>query len=117
MLGIIYSENENNADEYNCYALENLDTIVSVIKDITFFVQEKWKIATDRPGSGNTKNIGSVLSIGSLINGTGKFAELDECVFDDYWMNYLTPDMARMAELSAPYYNDIKSYKKFRNIK
>lgn len=117
VLGIIYSENENNADEYNCYALENLDTIVSVIKDITFFVQEKWKIATDRPGSGNTKNIGSVLSIDSLINGTGKFAELGECVFDDYWMNYLTPDMARMAELSAPYYKDIKSYKKFRNIK
>lgn len=117
VLGIIYSENETAIDERKLYSLENLDEIISVVKDITFFVQEKWKIAIDRPGSGNTKNIGSVLLIEDLINGNGTFAELGEDVFDDYWTNYLTPDMAKKAELISPYYNNLKSYKKFRKIK
>ena len=90
---------------------------MSVVKDITFFVQEKWKIAFDRPGSGNTKNIGSVCLIDDLVNGKGVFAELGEDVFDDYWTNYLTPDMAKRAELAKPYYNNLESYKKFRDIK
>lgn len=89
---------------------------MSVVKDITFFVQEKWKIAIDRPGSGNTKNIGSVSLINDLINGNGPFAKLGEDVFDGYWTNYLTPDMAKKAELIMPYYNNIASYKKFRKI-
>lgn len=117
VLGIIYSENDKAGDEIKLYSLENLDEIISVVKDITFFVQEKWKIATDKPGSGNTKNIGSVLLIDDLISGNGVFAGLGEDVFDDYWMNYLTPDMAKKAELLSPYYNSLESYKKFRNIK
>ena len=88
-----------------------------MVKDFTFFVQEKWRIAVDRPGSGNTKNIGSVSKIDALINGRGPFAVLGEEVFDDYWMNYLTIDMARKAELVKPYYTDIESYKAFRHLK
>lgn len=117
VLGFIYSENDLDIDELKSYTLEELNDIVSVVKDIQFFVQEKWKIATDRPGSGNTKNIGSISSIEDLIHGRGAFAELGEEVFDDYWMNYLTPDMARKAELAAPYYNNLETYKKFRNLK
>jgi len=117
VLGIIYSENYEAIDECELYTLENLDEIISVIKDITFFVQEKWKIAIDRPGSGNTKNIGSVLLIDDLINGNGIFAGLGEDFFDDYWTNYLTPDMAKKAELIRPYYNNLESYKKFRKIR
>lgn len=117
VLGIIYSENEVGIDELKTYSFENLDDIVSVVRDITFFVQEKWKIAVDRPGSGNTKNIGSVSLIDDLINGNGPFVHLGEDVFDDYWTNYLTPDMAKKAELAKPYYNNLESYKKFRNLK
>lgn len=117
VLGIIYSENDKVVDESRLYSIENLDEIISVVKDITFFVQEKWKIAADRPGSGNTKNIGSVLLIDDLLNGNGVFAGLGEDVFDDYWMNYLTPDMAKKAELLSPYYNNLESYKKFRKLK
>ena len=116
VLGIIYSENDKAIDERKSYNIENIDDIISVVKDITFFVQEKWKIAIDRPGSGNTKNIGSVSLIENLINGKGTFVELGESVFDDYWTNYLTPDMAKNAELPNPYYNNLESYKKFRNI-
>lgn len=117
VLGIIYSENDEAIDERKSYKLENLDEIISVVKDITFFVHEKWKIATDRPWSGNTKNIGSISLIEDLINGNGIFAELGEEVFDDYWTNYLTPDMAKKAELAKPYYNNLETYKKFRNLK
>lgn len=116
VLGIIYSENDEAIDERKYYSIENLEDIISVVKDITFFVQEKWKIAADRPGSGNTKNIGSVSLIEDLINGNGPFTILGEDVFDDYWTNYLTSDMAKKAELAGPYYHDLDSYKKFRNL-
>lgn len=116
VLGIIYSENDIFIDERKYYPIENLEDITSVVKDITFFVQEKWKIATDKPGSGNTKNIGSVSLIEDLINGKGPFSTLGEDVFDDYWINYLTLDMAKRAELAKPYYNNLASYKKFRNL-
>lgn len=117
VLGIIYSENDMDIDERRYYEFEDLDDITSVIKDIRFFVQEKWKIAADKPGSGNTKNIGSVTLIDDLVNGNGTFAQLGEDIFDDYWTNYLTPDMAKKAELANPYYHNIQSYKTFRNIR
>lgn len=116
VLGVIYSANEISQNSIKAYGIDQLDDIASVIKGITFFVQEKWRIASDLPGSGNTKNIGSVLSIDELLEGNGKFATLGEDVFDDYWMNYLTLDMAKRAELIAPYYNNLSSYKRFRNI-
>lgn len=78
-----------------------------------FFLQEKYRIASDRPGSGNTKNIGSVIEIDKLINGTGTFATLGEQIFDDYWMYYLTEDMARAAELPKRPYTNLTSYLKY----
>lgn len=116
VLGIVYSENRQASDERKSYCIDELDDIVSVAKDIIFFVQEKWKITTDRPGSGNTKNIGSVSLIEDLIDGAGPFSKLGEEMFNDYWMNYLTPDMAKKAELAQPYYSNLESYKKFRNL-
>ena len=49
---------------------------------------EKWKIASDKGGSGNTANIGSINNIEDIINGRGMFHKLGEKWFDDYWMNY-----------------------------
>ena len=49
---------------------------------------EKWKIAADRRGSGNTANIGSIQRIPDILSGNGMFANLGEEWFDDYWMNY-----------------------------
>jgi hypothetical protein len=79
-------------------------------------VQEKYRIASDRPGSGNTKNIGSVLEIDKFMNGSGPFASLGEDVFDDYWMHYMTKDMARAAKLRRPPYSDLSSYMKYRGL-
>ena len=115
VLGVIY-DYVSDIDERKSYTIEQLPDIISVIKNFKFFVQEKWKIAIDRPGSGNTKNIGSVSNINDLINGNGTFAELGEDIFNDYWMYYLTTDMARMAELPKPYYRNLSEYKQFKNI-
>lgn len=68
--------------------VENLRSIASVIKDFEFFVCEKWQLASDRQGSGNTANIGSITFIEDILNGNGVFAKLGEDWFDEYWMNY-----------------------------
>lgn len=115
VLGVIY-DTVPGIDEQKSYTLEQLGEIVSTIKDFQFFVQEKWRIAIDRPGSGNTKNIGSVNNIEDLINGNGTFANLGEETFNDYWMYYLTADMAKKAELPKPYYCNLKEYKQFKHI-
>lgn len=68
--------------------IANLKSITSVIKDFDFFVAEKWKIASDRRGSGNTANIGSINDINDLKAGNGVFSKLGEEWFDEYWINY-----------------------------
>lgn len=105
MLGIIYSRSDNAVDEQRIYSLDDLHQIASVIRNFKFFVHEKWKIASDKPGSGNTKNIGSVKSIEALLAGRGPFVDYDEAVFDDYWQNYLTKDMALSIDSEVRYRN------------
>lgn len=68
--------------------IENLKAITSVIKDFEFFIAEKWKIASDSPGSGNTANIGSIKDVEDLKKGNGVFSKLGEEWFDEYWINY-----------------------------
>jgi len=117
VLGIIYSRTDDTLDERNIYRLDELKNITSVIRDFAFFVQEKYKIALDKPGSGNTKNIGSVTNIDTLMQGKGPFAELGEEVFDDYWMYYLTKDMAKTIDLKTPPYKNLDDYKKYKKLK
>jgi len=116
VLGIIYSRSAEGLDERKKYRLDELKNIPSVIKDFTFFVQEKYKIASTRPGSGNTKNIGSVTKIDELVRGKGPFAELGEEVFDDYWMYYLTKDMAKAVDLKEAPYRNLKEYKQYKRL-
>jgi hypothetical protein len=116
VLGIIYSKAEDKIDERRKYKLEDLEQITSVVNTFEFFAQEKYRIAIDRPGSGNTKNMGSVIEISKLINGAGPFAELGEEVFDDYWKFYLTEDMARAIESKRPYTN-LAGYLNYKRLK
>ncbi len=103
VVGVIYSKGDAVADERRQFTLDELPTIPSVIKDFHFFAQPKYRIAAARPGSGNTKNIGSVTKIEHLVKGTGPFATLGEEVYDDYWMFYLTRDMAQALNVKRPY--------------
>jgi hypothetical protein len=119
-LGVIYTRTDINADdptdteiyqvqelqeEYDTpnkkvgdrevTTVDNLKSITSVIKDFDFFVAEKWKIASDKQGSGNTANIGSTLSIDDLRNENGIFSQLGEEWFDEYWINHGSATMVK----------------------
>lgn len=69
---------------------ENKEHIECPFTDVRYFIQEKYKIAGDKPGSGNTENIGSfsTKSFEALKNGTGPFAYYGKEVFDLYWKYY-----------------------------
>ena len=70
------------------FGIDSLRSIASVVKDFQFFVCEKWEIASDSSGSGNTANIGNITKVDDILNGNGVFRNLGEEWFDDYWMNY-----------------------------
>ena len=113
VLGVIYSKADGVIDERKQYELKDIKKIPSVIRDFEFFVQPKYRIAADRPGSGNTKNIGSATKIGQLVKGGGVFAKLGEEVYDDYWMYYLTRDMAKALDIERPYIN-LRTYLEYK---
>lgn len=88
-LGIIYDRVDGAAiDETRCHGIDELHSITSVARNFQFFVAEKWKIASDKGGSGNTANIGSINNIADIMAGQGMFSKLGEHWFDEYWMNY-----------------------------
>lgn len=97
-LGILYTRTfSDSPGALATYTLDQLHSIASVIHSLQFFVTEKWRIASDKSGSGNTANIGSIHYIPDLLSGNGMFRNLGESWFDDYWMNYgaittTTPD-------------------------
>ncbi len=89
-LGIIYDRGSKVATKETInYNINELRSIVSVISNFQFFVAEKWKIAGDKSGSGNTANIGSINNIADIVSNNGMFAKLGESWFDDYWMNLI----------------------------
>ena len=88
-LGIIYNRVDGaSIDETKSCKVSELHSITSVVSDFQFFVVEKWRIASDKSGSGNTANIGSINNIDDIVSGNGMFSKLGETCFDDYWMNY-----------------------------
>lgn len=88
-LGIIYTRIRlDKTEEAHTYGIDEIDNIPSVAKQFLFFAEEKWKIASDKGGSGNTANIGSIKNIDDIVNGNGVFAKAGEELFDDYWANF-----------------------------
>jgi hypothetical protein len=90
-----YGEIPEKIGEREVTTVDKLVSITSVIQDFDFFVAEKWKIASDSRGSGNTANIGSIKKIEDLKNENGAFSQLGEEWFDEYWINY---DVATMVK-------------------
>lgn len=88
-LGIIYSRNTlDKNEETHIYSIDEIERIPAVIRSFLFFAEEKWKIASDKGGSGNTANIGSIQKIDDILSGNGVFAKAGEELFDDYWANF-----------------------------
>ena len=113
VLGMLYKQSVDDANEKKVYSIDELSAIHSVIENFIFFVQPKWKIANDIPGSGNTRNIGGITNIQKLINGEGPFAALGEDVFDDYWKGYFNKVDARIAGIGEPHYHNLATYKEY----
>lgn len=84
VIGMIYSREES--EDLSVKHISEYKTIESPIYDIEMFFIEKYKIATNNPGSGNTKNIGSVKTENDLIHGNGPFDTVEK--FDEFWLNY-----------------------------
>lgn len=90
-----YEKPDNKVGEREVTTVKNLKSITSVIKDFEFFVAEKWKIASDKQGSGNTANIGSTLGIEDLRHENSIFSQLGEEWFDEYWINFGSATMVK----------------------
>ena len=118
-LGILYSRKAlTYLEEAVIYKRESLAEIPSVIGDFEFFACEKWRIASDKRGSGNTANIGSIIYIKDILNGNGIFSKLGEQWFDEYWINYgkiMVPDAITKSG-SPRYITNIRDYLKFKGI-
>lgn len=113
VIGMLYKQSVTDKNEKNIYTIDELNVIKSVIEQFIFFVQPKWKIASDKTGSGNTRNMGGIDDIDDLVTGNGTFSELGEEVFDDYWMNFFNAADAKKAGIGKPRYNNIDTYKKY----
>ena len=62
-------------------------------------MQEKWRIAGDRAGSGNTTNVGSIYgTIEDFSAGNGVFAS--EAEFLEYWRGYKRTNQERQSSYS-----------------
>lgn len=110
IIGFLYTRNTKAYDDTEIYELDRRGEIVSPFINVDYFVQEKYKIAGERPGSGNTTNIASfpANSIKPLDDGTGPFAEYGEEVFLNYWRNYGKTAGDRT-------YNNVKQFLSLRN--
>lgn len=89
VVGFVYKRN-GQAQESRVFSYEKRDKIQFPFYDVKYFIQEKYKIAGDKPGSGNTENIGSFSTkrFADLKEGNGPFAFLGVDVFNIYWKYY-----------------------------
>ncbi len=87
IIGFIYTRNPKckNVEIRQIIEAANLE---SPFSNIEFFVQEKYRIAGLRAGSGNTTNIGSIKSksIEDFRNGKGPFKSHE--AFEEYWRKF-----------------------------
>ena len=89
VIGFVYMRN-GAAQESLVYDYDRREEILFPYREVRYFIQEKYKIAGDKPGSGDTENIGSFPTgdFSDLREGRGPFSELGVDAFDLYWRYY-----------------------------
>ncbi len=104
VVGFIYTRVDVTGGERR-YDLAERHKIPTPLRDVEYFVQEKYRISSERPGSGYTTNIGSIVgsSIADFANGAGPFAPLGEVAFADYWRHYGRTKSLRTYETVGEY--------------
>lgn len=108
VIGFVYNRiAEKKSSLEHKYTLDQLKNIPLPFDSVEYFVQDKWRISSDRAGSGNTTNIGSIRGfIDDFRNGKGLFHSEDE--FLKYWRAYGRTASAR---------ENFSNISEFRNFK
>ncbi|WP_080413050.1 type II restriction endonuclease [Burkholderia ubonensis] len=87
VVGFVYQREGRAPAALELYSDCERDKVPLPLKNVHCFVQEKWRIAGDKPGSGNTSNIGSIEGpLRAFEQGRGIFAS--DAEFLAYWRNY-----------------------------
>lgn len=88
VIGFVYNRvSQRKSDALRSYTIDELIDIPLPFSNLRFFVQEKWRIAGDRAGSGNTTNIGSISGrLEDFREGNGPFESEHEYL--EYWGSY-----------------------------
>ena len=88
-VGIIYSRKpQHSVNNPRSFTVKDVEKIPAMLENLLIFAEEKWKIASDNQGSGNTANIGSIKCIEDIIAGRGVFSLAGEELFDEFWVNF-----------------------------
>ncbi|MXY61248.1 MAG: restriction endonuclease [Cenarchaeum sp. SB0665_bin_23] len=100
VIGFVYKRAEGKRDTTGrIYSFDTLEQIPIPFNDVEVFMQEKWRIAGDRAGSGNTANIGSINgTLDDFRSGDGVFAS--EAEFLEYWRGYKRTEQERRSSYS-----------------
>lgn len=100
IIGFVYKRIEDKWETSGrIYSFKTLGQIPVPFDDVEVFMQEKWRIAGDRAGSGNTANIGSIGgTISDFSTGNGVFASESE--FLEYWQGYKRTERERRSAYS-----------------
>lgn len=87
----LYDRNED-ASQGMIVSTTEINNLEIPYSNVDVFVQKKHLIVGEKPGSGNTANIGSfkTCEIEHLIDGNGPFKYLGEDIYLHYWKNYPT---------------------------
>lgn len=88
VIGYVYKRiATKKSAESKTYKVNELEKITLPYENVQIFVQEKWRISSDKAGSGNTTNIGSINGkLADFEEGKTPFKSEEE--FLDYWRNY-----------------------------
>ncbi len=88
VIGFVYNRvSQEKTAALRSYRIDELIDIPLPFSNLKFFVKEKWRIAGDHAGSGNTTNIGSINgTLADFREGNGPFESEDE--FLEYWRSY-----------------------------
>ncbi len=100
ILGFVYTRTKGRRDTGGqVYSFDTLRQIPVSFDNVEVFMQEKWRIAGDKAGSGNTTNIGSISgTIDTFSGGKGIFNS--EAEFLEYWRGYKRTRKERQSSYS-----------------
>jgi hypothetical protein len=109
VIGFVYDRvAEKKSAVEGGFSIKDLKQIAVPFRNVEVFIQEKWRISSDRAGSGNTTNIGSITgTLNDFQQGRGVFKNEEE--FLKYWRGY-----GRTKKEREKTYSTIEGFRKLK---